>query len=62
MVRKKRRKTRKATKTKKKRCASYTKDGKRCKNYATGKSKYCAQHKKNPIKKKPKKKSRKRRR
>lgn len=30
---------------KKKRCAAKTKSGKRCKRYATGRSKYCALHK-----------------
>ena len=31
---------------KKVRCAAKTKDGKKCKNYASGKSKFCAAHKK----------------
>jgi hypothetical protein len=31
---------------KKVRCAAKTKDGKRCKNYAVGKSKYCKVHQK----------------
>lgn len=30
---------------KKARCAGYTKAGKRCKNFAAGRSKYCASHK-----------------
>jgi hypothetical protein len=37
----------KAKKTaKKKKCAAKTKSGKKCKNYATGRSKFCAAHKK----------------
>ena len=41
-------KTKKAApkKTKKVRCAAKTKEKKRCKNYAVGKSKFCASHKK----------------
>lgn len=36
----------KKAKAKKVRCAAKTKAGKRCKNYASGRSKYCASHKK----------------
>jgi len=36
----------KEKKTNKVRCAAKTKEGKRCKNYASGKSKFCAAHKK----------------
>jgi hypothetical protein len=36
----------KAKSAKKVRCASNTKEGKRCKNSASGKSKSCAAHKK----------------
>jgi hypothetical protein len=39
-------KKKKAVKKKAKRCAGKTKAGKRCKNYASGRSKYCAAHKK----------------
>jgi hypothetical protein len=35
-----------AKKAKAARCAAKTKEGKRCKNTATGKSKFCASHKK----------------
>ena len=33
-------------KTKKAKCAAKTKEGKACKNFASGKSKYCISHKK----------------
>jgi hypothetical protein len=33
-------------KAKKARCGAKTKEGKKCKNNASGKSKYCASHKK----------------
>ena len=33
-------------KAKKAKCAAKTKAGKKCKNYAAGKSKFCASHKK----------------
>ena len=33
-------------KAKKAKCAAKTKAGKKCKNYAVGKSKFCASHKK----------------
>jgi len=36
----------KAKKVKKVRCPAKTKEGKRCKNNASGKSKFCAAHKK----------------
>ncbi len=36
----------KKTSKKKARCPAKTKAGKRCKNYASGRSKYCAAHKK----------------
>jgi hypothetical protein len=36
----------KKTVKRKARCAARTKAGKRCKNYASGRSKYCAVHKK----------------
>lgn len=36
----------KKKKAKKVRCAAKTKAGKRCKRYASGRSKYCAAHKK----------------
>lgn len=36
----------KAKAAKKARCAAKTKEGKKCKNTATGKSKFCASHKK----------------
>jgi hypothetical protein len=32
-------------KARKVRCASKTKDGKKCKNYPSGKSKFCVSHK-----------------
>ncbi|MFQ6106327.1 MAG: hypothetical protein ACE5QF_01880 [Thermoplasmata archaeon] len=35
----------KKAKAKKVRCAAKTKAGKRCKRYASGRSKYCAAHK-----------------
>jgi len=34
-----------AAKAKKAKCAGKTKAGKKCKNYAAGKSKFCAAHK-----------------
>jgi hypothetical protein len=33
-------------KAKKAKCAAKTKEGKQCKSYAAGKSKFCASHKK----------------
>ena len=33
-------------KAKKVRCSAKTKEGKKCKNFASGKSKFCAAHKK----------------
>jgi hypothetical protein len=38
-------KPKKKAKAKKKRCAAKTKAGKRCKRYASGRSKYCSVHK-----------------
>ena len=48
-------KANKKSKQKTVRCAAKTRDGKRCKNYATGKSKYCNVHK-NASSRGPKKK------
>ncbi len=47
MVKKKstKKKTKKKT-MKKVRCAAKTRDGKRCKNFASGRSKYCKAHQK----------------
>jgi len=42
----KRKKAKKVKKVKKVRCAAITKSGKRCKKMASGKSKFCASHKK----------------
>ncbi len=39
-------KAKKVKKEKKARCAATTKEGKKCKNSASGKSKFCAAHKK----------------
>jgi hypothetical protein len=39
-------KAKKKTKVKKVRCAAKTKEGKKCKNTATGRSKFCSSHKK----------------
>jgi hypothetical protein len=39
-------KAKKAKKEKKVRCAATTKEGKKCKNNASGKAKFCASHKK----------------
>jgi hypothetical protein len=38
--------TKKKPAAKKVKCAAKTKAGKKCKNYASGRSKYCASHKK----------------
>lgn len=38
--------TKAKAKVKKVKCAGKTKEGKKCKNYASGKSKFCASHKK----------------